>query len=277
MTRRAAVLGSPIAHSLSPVLHQAAYKALGLDWVYGTLECDEAGLADAVAGFAADPAYAGLSLTMPLKFRALEVADHCADSALLVGAANTLVISDGETTAHNTDVDGVLLALAEIGVTSPSAAAVLGGGGTARAVLVALARLGATSVTVAVRRPGAAADLTELGQRLGIPVTGAPWPSSVRDLAGHDLVVSTTPAGATDAMAARGWQADLPLMDVLYAPWPTRLAAAAVAAGAPVAGGLAMLVGQAATQVELMTGRPAPLAAMRLAGEAALAARTKPA
>ncbi|MDX6202407.1 MAG: shikimate dehydrogenase [Frankiales bacterium] len=277
MIRRAAVLGSPIDHSLSPALHRAAYRALGLDWTYGRLECDEAGLAAAVAGFAADPAWAGLSLTMPLKARALEVADHCADSAELVGAANTLVITDGETTAHNTDVDGVLLALAEIGVSSPSAPVVLGGGGTARAVLVALARLGATAATVAVRRPGAAAELVALGERVGLAVTGAGWPTSVRDLAGHDLVVSTAPAGATDALSTQGWRADLPLLDVLYAPWPTRLAAAAQAADAPVVGGLAMLVGQAATQVELMTGRPAPLAAMRLAGEAALAARTKPA
>jgi shikimate dehydrogenase len=277
LIRRAAVLGSPIDHSLSPVLHQAAYDALGLDWAYGRLECDEAGLAAAVAGFAADPAYAGLSLTMPLKSRALEVADHRAASAVLVGAANTLVITDGATTAHNTDVDGVLLALAEIGVSSPSDPVVLGAGGTARAVLVALARLGAASATVAVRRPGAADQLVELGQRVGLAVIGVPWPSAVGDLAGHDLVVSTTPAGATDALSAEGWRADLPLMDVLYAPWPTRLAAAAQTAGAAVAGGLAMLVGQAATQVELMTGHPAPLAAMRLAGEAALAAGTKPA
>jgi shikimate dehydrogenase len=276
VSRRAAVLGSPIAHSLSPVLHLAAYEALGLDWTYDAIECDEAALPAVLERLTARPEYAGLSLTMPLKARALALADHRAASAVQVGVANTLVITDGRTTAHNTDVGGVVLALAEIGITGPpNAPVVLGGGGTARAVLVALARLGAAGVTVAVRRSGAGADLVSLGETLGLEVTVAPWPGSYGELAGADLVVATTPVGATDALAAGGWRGDLPLLDVLYHPWPTELARAAGDAGAPVVGGLAMLVGQAAEQVELMTGRPAPLAAMRVAGEAALAARTK--
>lgn len=276
MTRRAAVLGSPIAHSLSPALHRAAYAELGLDWTYDLIECDEAGLAALVTGCTADPDWVGLSLTMPLKSRAVQLADALAPSADLVGVANTLVIADGRTTAHNTDVDGVVRALRELGVTAPPGAPwVLGSGGTARAALAALAAVGSAQVTVAARRPEALAPLRRLGERLGIEVDGRPWPGSSSDLAGADLVVATTPAGATDSLAGRGWRPGLPLLDVVYAPWPTGLAAAAAAAGAPVVGGLAMLVGQAAEQVELMTGRPAPLEAMRRAGEAALAARTK--
>jgi shikimate dehydrogenase len=117
-------------------------------------------------------------------------------------------------------------------------------------------------------------ELAPLADSLGLVLEAAPWPATHRELTG-DVVVSTTPAGATDLLAADGWRASLPLLDVLYAPWPTALAAAAVQAGAPVVGGLAMLVGQAAEQVELMTGLPAPVAVMRAAGEAALAARTK--
>lgn len=275
MRRRAGVLGSPIAHTLSPALHTAAYAALGLDWAYDVVECDERSLPAVVEAFARSGVCAGLSLTMPLKAVAYELADERAGSAAQLGVANTLVIRDARTTAHNTDVGGVVLALSEIGVTGPRSPVVLGGGGTARAALAALARLGAAAATVAVRRPAAAGDLVALGQRLGLEVVVTPWPVSYGELAAADVVVSTTPAGATDLLAGHGWRHDLPLLDVIYAPWPTALAHAAAAAGAPVAGGLAMLVGQAAQAVELMTGLPAPMAAMRAAGEAALAARTK--
>jgi shikimate dehydrogenase len=269
------VLGSPIAHSLSPQLHLAAYRALGLDWSYDRIECDEAGLPELVERCRRDRAWAGLSLTMPLKEAALQVADERDRSAEQLGVANTLVFADGRATAYNTDVGGLVAALAELGVTSaPVDAVVLGGGGTARAAMAALAELGAHQVAVAVRRPEAAAPLMALGERLDVQVEGRPWPTTAEELAGADVVLATTPAGATDPLAATGWPAGVPLLEVLYAPWPTGLAAAAVAAGAPVVGGLSMLVGQAARQVELTTGRPAPVAVMRAAGEAALAART---
>jgi shikimate dehydrogenase len=274
---RAAVLGTPIAHSLSPVLHRAAYAELGLGWTYDAIECDEAGLRPLLERVLADGDWAGLSLTMPLKTVALALADQAAPSATQVGVANTLVIADGRATAYNTDVAGVRRALEELGVAAPESPYVLGGGGTSRAVLAALAGLGSRRVTVGVRRQAAALELKQLGTTLGLEVLSVPWPGSYRELDDADVVVSTTPAGATDPLAATGWRADLPLMDVLYAPWPTPLAATAERAGAVVLGGLAMLVGQAAEQVMLMTGRPAPLAAMRVAGEAALAARTKPA
>src|SRR5205085_10363794 len=118
-------------------------------------------------------------------------------------------------------------------------------------------QVGAAAVTVAVRRASAADELVALGERLGLPVEAVRWPDTYKDLPGADLVVSTTPAGATDPLAATGWPDGVPLLDVLYAPWPTRLAEAAAIAGSPAVGGLAMLVGQAAEQVQLMTGRPA--------------------
>ncbi len=258
------------------MLHRAAYAELGLDWDYDLIECDEAGLPALVASLAADPEFVGLSLTMPLKSAAFQLADERAPSAVHVGVANTLIMAGGRTTAHNTDVGGLVFALRELGVErAPVSPVVLGGGGTARAALAALARLGSTATVLAVRRPEAAGELVALATTLDIAVSVTGWPTSYEELASADLVIATTPAGATDGLAASGWRSDLPLIDVLYAPWPTGLAAAAAAAGARVVGGLSMLVGQAVEAVELMTGSPAPVAAMRSAGEAALAARAK--
>ena len=248
---------------------------LGLDWTYDLVECAEPSSPACSAATWRDPDWAGLSLTMPLKSEALALADFRAPSAELVGVANTLVLADGTSTAHNTDPAGVVLALAELDVTGPPMApVVLGGGGTARAVLAALAQLGAQDVRVAVRRPAAAELLVTLGERLSCGSTASPGRSRTRSSAAPTSWCRPPLRVRPTALAAGGWRADLPLLDVLYAPWPTALAAAARAAGAPVVGGLAMLVGQAAEQVQLMTGRPAPLAAMRAAGEAALAART---
>ncbi|MFL6136892.1 MAG: shikimate dehydrogenase [Frankiaceae bacterium] len=272
---RAAVLGSPIAHSLSPVLHRAAYAELGLDWAYDVIECDVAALPAALGALATapPPAYAGASLTMPLKLAAWRLVDVRAPSAEVVGAVNAVLFEDGRLVGHNTDVAGLVAAIGETGrAGAPDRAAVLGGGGAARAAVAALARLGAAEVTVVVRAPARAASLAEMGERLGIRVEVASWAGAAAAIGGAPLVVAATPPGAADGLAAAGWPPGTALVDVCYAPWPTALAAAAAAAGAPVVGGLAMLVGQAAEAVELMTGRPAPVAAMRAAGEAALAA-----
>lgn len=272
--RRAAVLGSPIAHSLSPVLHRAAYAELGLDWTYDAVECAEDELAALLARVRADLAWVGLSLTMPLKTAVLPLLDEVHEPAVTVGAVNTVVLGSGRAVGHNTDVAGVSAALAELGTGVPVAGTVvLGGGGTARAVLAALARGGARDVVVVLRRPAGGPELAELGARVGAAVRVVPWDQAAAAVAAASLVVATTPAGVTDKLAACGWPGRAPLLDVLYAPWPTALAGAAAAAGVPVVGGLPVLVGQAAEQVILMTGRPAPVAAMRAAGEKALAAR----
>ncbi|MEV5828077.1 shikimate dehydrogenase [Spirillospora sp. NPDC052242] len=275
--RRAAVLGSPIAHSLSPVLHRAAYAAMGLDgsWSYEAVECGEAELAGFLGGLG--PEWAGLSLTMPLKRVALDLADSVSDLAAGVGGANTLVLRDGRRHADNTDVHGIVAALAEAGVAAPGAAPasalVLGGGATAASALAALARLGAAEAVLAVRAPERAAGTVAVGERFGLAVKVVTL-DRVRDHLPAELVVSTLPGRAADAFAAPVAASGAALFDVVYAPWPTALAAAVERAGGTVVGGFPMLLHQAVRQVALMTGRDdVPVEAMRAAGEAELARR----
>lgn len=354
---RAAVLGLPVAHSLSPVLHTAAYRALGLDgWRYDARECDEAGLPTFVAGLG--PEWAGLSLTMPLKRVALAVADEVSPLATAIGAANTLVFTDGRRSADNTDVAGIVAALRAAGVggagmggaggdattvggagvavatasrietegraaragrgatedrasrtriegdarsggsaTQDSAArarrgateggrslagvvsgrraVVLGAGGTAQAALAALRELGIDRVDVLVRAVERAGELRAAADRLGMSPTLSdalcdPARASAA-MRGADIVVSTLPRRAADPLAGPG--AGTVVLDVVYAPWPTPFVARAAAAGANVVSGLEMLLHQAVVQVELMTGRPGPVAQMRAALDEAVAAR----
>ncbi|GLW72595.1 shikimate 5-dehydrogenase [Kitasatospora phosalacinea] len=269
---RAAVLGSPIAHSLSPALHNAGYAALGLtDWQYGRHEVDESTLADFVTGL--DPAeWAGLSLTMPLKRAIRPLLDTVSDTARAVDAVNTVVLDrDGRRHGDNTDVPGLVNALRERGVERVGAAAVLGAGATASSALAALAQVCDGEVTAYVRSAERAAEMRALGERLGVPVRTADWADGARALEGP-LTVSTTPVGATDGFAAQLTAAPGVLFDVLYHPWPTALAAACLERGGTVLGGLDLLVHQAVLQFERFTGVPrGPLAAMRAAGEAALA------
>jgi shikimate dehydrogenase len=262
-TRRAAVLGMPVEHSLSPVLHNAAYAALGLaGWHYGRFAVDEAGLPAFVG--ALGPEWAGLSLTMPLKRVALEVADVVEADAAAIGAANTLTRRDGGWVAANTDVAGIVETLREAGVPRVGRAVVLGAGGTAQAALAALARLGETAPTVLVRDASRAGALRETAERLGVtPTVVGGFPEV--PLPPADVVVSTLPAGAADALAGTAWDRATVVLDVIYAPWPTTLATSAAAAGCRIAGGLDVLLHQAVEQVELMTGLPGPTAAMRAA------------
>ncbi|MEV1046554.1 shikimate dehydrogenase [Streptomyces sp. NPDC049916] len=272
VVHRAAVLGSPIAHSLSPVLHRAAYGELGLDWSYDRFEVDEAALPGFVEGL--DPSWAGLSLTMPLKRAVIPLLDEISATAASVEAVNTVVLTeDGRRVGDNTDIPGMIAALRERGVDKVASAAVLGAGATASSALAALAAVCAGPVTAYVRGPGRAAEMRAWGERLGVDVVTADWADAHRAL-DAPLVIATTPAGSTDGLAAEVPQTPGILFDVLYDPWPTALAAAWSARGGPVVGGLDLLVHQALLQVEQMTGcAPGPLAAMRQAGEAALAAR----
>ncbi|HWB65506.1 MAG TPA: shikimate dehydrogenase [Mycobacteriales bacterium] len=266
-----AVLGSPISHSLSPVLHRAAYAALGLDgWDYRAVECDEAALPDTLRRLA-DERLAGVSLTMPLKRAVLPLlADHD-DTTTAVGAANTVVFADDGWHGANTDVPGMVAALGRAGLVTlrDADAWILGAGATAAAAIVALARAGATSVRVLARRPAVAEGLRPVADRAGIALEILPW-GGTDDWQRASLVVATAPAGATDGLAGALRRADGLLFDVVYAPWPTPLAAAWSAAGGPVVGGLELLVEQAAEQIRLMTGQTAPVDAMRSAGLATL-------
>ena len=269
--RRCGVLGDPVAHSLSPVLHRAAYAALGLEWTYDAHRVPAGGLASFLAGLG--PEWRGLSLTMPLKREALVVADEVTDRARLAGAVNTLVLDDGSRVGDNTDLPGAVAAIRERTTSELASAVVLGGGATATSIGLALVELGVTSIELLVRDASRAQETVDAlrSHPAGIDVrTGALEGRAALDA---DVVVSTIPAAAqTDDLVARA--ADVPVVfEALYDPWPTPLAAAAQESGRTLVGGLDLLVHQAALQLELFTGLPAPLDTMRDSGEHALAAR----
>jgi shikimate dehydrogenase len=268
---RASVLGSPIAHSLSPALHQAAYAHLGLTgWSYDARECTSEQLAEVLAEARTDPDFAGFSLTMPLKLTALPLVDALEPLAERVGAVNTVVPRDQGLFGANTDVPGMVAALIEAGVTALEAPVVLGAGGSAQAAVAALAALGAASVRVAARNPQRAMALTDVARASGIALTVVGWDREATTDA--DLIISAVPGSAGDALApwTQAWPGDAALFDLVYAPWPTALAATAQRAGVTVLGGLDLLVHQAVGQVALMTGRQIDVAVLRAAGEQAL-------
>ncbi len=260
---RAAVLGSPIGHSLSPRLHRAAYAALGLDWTYDAIEVTADELPSFLAGL--DESWAGLSLTMPLKQAVLPLLDGADPLVRTTGSANTVVLRDGQRQGHNTDVLGIAAALREAGVQRVDRAAVIGTGATAASALAALHDLGAHHVRVLGRDPAKIEALGRVAAALGVELR----PAQVHPLELEDrwpqVVVSTVPAGALDDFAAASDPSgEVPvLLDVVYDPWPTPLAAVYAAAGGVVVAGTAMLLHQAAAQVELMTGRRAPIELLR--------------
>ncbi|MFV5995869.1 shikimate dehydrogenase [Streptomyces sp. NPDC056231] len=271
--RRAAVLGSPIAHSLSPVLHRAAYAELGLtDWTYDRFEIDEQALPGFIEGL--DSSWAGLSLTMPLKRAIIPLLDSISETASSVEAVNTVVFTeDGRRVGDNTDIPGMIAALRERGVEKVESAAVLGAGATASSAVAALGAICTGPVTAYVRSRERGDEMRGWGERIGVQMRTADW-SDAAEAFQAPLVIATTPAGATDALATAIPGRLGVLFDVLYDPWPTVLAAGWSANGGAVIGGLDLLVHQAALQVEQMTHLPLlPLAVMRAAGEAALSSR----
>lgn len=302
--RRAAVLGHPVAHSLSPVLHTAAYRSLGLDdWAYERHDVTEEALPGFLDGL--DPTWAGLSLTMPLKQVVIDLLDHVEPLAQAVGAVNTVLFSTVRgrvtRTGTNTDVRGIVAALREgLGTRRVAEAVVLGGGATAASALAALAELGCPSARVFVRSLDRIGPLREAVARMGVSPSFEVFDehATTSALLAADAVVSTTPkyaadgwaklltdgaagtaparAGAAEGEAAgeRGVAPRGVLLDVVYDPRPTALQAAWTALGAPAVGGERMLLHQAAEQVRLMTGQVAPLADMDEALRAALTAPT---
>jgi shikimate-5-dehydrogenase len=261
VSRNAAVVGSPISHSLSPLLHRAAYQALGLDWIYWGLEVNAEQLPGFVAGL--DETWVGLSLTMPLKQAVLELADEISWTARVTTSANTLLLPQRE--AFNTDVDGLVTALRRAGFGEPPGftGTIAGAGATARSAVAALHQLGAAHVHMLARRPEAAEPARRTADLLGIGIDVHDFGDAAYLEA--PVVLATVPPQAADVLAAAvperpGW-----LLDVVYAPWPTMLARAWSERGGTIVSGLEMLLAQAERQVELMTGRPAPTEAMRAA------------
>lgn len=268
--RSAAVLGHPVDHSLSPVLHGAAYRALDLDgWTYERIDCDAERLASLVDS---SPAHRiGYSVTMPGKFAALAHATEVTGRARIVGSANTLVRRADGWFADCTDVDGVTGALAEFGdLPGQPTAVVLGVGGTARPVLAGLAAAGAATVVLASRRDNAG-PAAECGRALGLEIRTVRLDDATlpHEIAEADVLVNTVPEpGVRDLTGLVSGARRL--FDVLYDPWPTAAGAVAQSAGIHVVGGDVMLLHQAFGQVELFTGRPAPRAEMSAALAGAL-------
>jgi shikimate dehydrogenase len=267
MSRRFGVVGDPIDHSLSPVLHRAGYAALGLHREYDAWRVPEGGLADFVAGH---QGLGGLSVTMPLKREALDLAAVVSPRARLAGAANTLILDGATVRADNTDIVGAAAALTERVTDLGRRATILGGGATAASVGLALIDLGVTELTLLVRdaqRAGSTYDA--LSRHPSAPAV------HIGDLASDrpdgDVLVSTIPAAAqTPELVQRCSEVPV-LFEVRYDPWPTPLAASAE--DRTLVSGLDLLVHQAAEQFRLFTGEPAPLSEMRAAGERALEAR----
>jgi len=262
--RRAAVLGSPVGHSLSPALHRAAYAALGLTgWTYDAIDIGTDGglLPGLVRGCGRE--WAGFSVTMPGKPGAAAVADRVSARVRRLTVANTLVQRDGLWFAENTDVDGVAGALTAAGATGIRRALLIGAGGTGLAALLALSELGATDIVVAGRFTTSTSAALNLAWDLGMRASHSGLdPDTIAAVAATvDVALATAPAGALDGLAAS--LAEVPvLFDAIYHPWPTVLAAAGEPDRITVTG-LDMLLHQAFRQVELMTGLGAPTAVMR--------------
>lgn len=291
--RRAAVIGDPVRHSLSPVLHRAAYAALALDdWRYDRLETSAQQLRPLLAELAAPagpgPVWAGLSVTMPHKQTVLALLDAVDPLARTVGAANTVVAQRCGTgpallTGFNTDVAGIVGAVREatgrrlapgaepVGAT----ALVLGSGATACSALAALTELGAGRIVVAARNHAGPGRALAAAHRMGLAIETVTWrpdeeasdAALARALAEADIVVSTLPGRVPDALAPRVTRVrpDAPLLDVTYDPWPTALAAAWQQAGGLIVPGWLMLLHQAVPQVRLMTGMTPDIEALRAA------------
>jgi shikimate dehydrogenase len=268
---KCAVLGSPIEHSLSPVLHRAAYAELGLRWTYQAIDIEERELRGFIDGL--NRSWRGLSLTMPLKRTVMPMLDVVDDWTRLSGVANTVVFDGAIRKGYNTDIPGAIAALRERVPGPFTNAVVLGGGATAASMLLALGELGCEHARLLVREPSRAVETVEVvagaenAPEIEVGTLGDP-------VGAADLVVSTIPAAAQTAWLVRSADPCPVVFEVTYDPWPTPLAAAALVSGRILISGLDLLINQAALQVELMTTMTAPTAAMRAAGEGALAARS---
>jgi len=255
---KAAVLGKPISHSLSPVLHNAAYNALGINHEYLAIEVSKGELGDFLAD--RDLGWLGVSLTMPLKEVAFEFADSVDQVAELSGSINTLVFGES-IQAFNTDVIGIVNAVREFDSDDISTGVIFGSGATARSALIALAQLGARRVNCVARNRDDIQKMAKLADAISVEFVSTDlgesgWMSS-------DVVLNTTPAGVLDELAREVFSPSGLLLDVVYNPWPTQLAASWAETGGSIVSGLTMLLHQAGQQVLLMTGEPAPIPQMR--------------
>ena len=266
-----AVVGKPVGHSLSPQMHRAAFRALGIEAEYLRVECEVqelGGLASAVRAGALH----GVNITIPHKRAAFELADDASEEARLLGVANTWVQDCGRVVAHNTDGAGFLMGLQEIELDPEGSAVVLGAGGAARSISLALSRQG-REVTVLARRPQLVQESFRL---LGADVLLWDGESAARAARSAALVVNATPVGmepdteAVPDFPLGNLRAGAVVYDIVYRPRRTAWLRAAEAKGLGTVDGVQMLAGQGATSLELWLGRPAPFSAMLAALETSL-------
>ena len=270
-TRVAAVLGWPVAHSLSPVIHNAAFAALEMDWTYVALPVEPGAVPAAVAGLQA-LGFAGANVTMPHKQAVAEVMDELTEDAARLRAVNTIEVAGGRLIGHNTDAPGFARFLEDDAGFDPAGktAVLFGAGGAARACALAGARAGLTRIVVAHREPARAAPLADALDGFETEVEAIAFGNAAD--ASADLVINATPLGAHgEGLPLPKLGADTLFVDLLYRPAMTPAQQAAKAAGAQAVGGLGLLLHQAALAFELWTGRPAPLEVMSAAAVAALA------
>jgi len=249
---RLAVLGSPIAHSLSPVIHRAAYATLGFRWEYDPIEVSGESLPSFLASL--DSRWRGLSLTMPLKRDVVPLLDWADPLVGLVGGANTVVISDAGVRGFNTDVEGAMRSFLDAGIGQLDSVWIVGAGATAASLMVASARLGATSVEIFARTPAKAAVLEQLGRTLGVSVTVRGWGDGPVSATPPTAIISTVPGGAMDLAFDEALRTSTVLFDVAYDPWPSAIASDWYKVGGTVISGHDLLINQAIAQVRIFAG-----------------------
>jgi shikimate dehydrogenase len=270
-TRLAGVIGWPVDHSLSPVIHNAAFAALGMDWVYVPMAVPPPRLAEAIGGLRA-LGFAGANVTMPHKTEAAEIVDACSDDARVLRAVNTVVVGADEVSGHNTDALGFERFLREDAGFDPSgrSALVFGAGGAARACALALARGGLASLAVAVRESSRADGLRSVLEGFGTGVTVVRFDDV--GLIPSDLIINATPLGVHgESLPLPPLEPGFMAVDLLYRPTATPFQTAAREAGTVVFGGLGLLLRQAALSFELWTGQAPPLPVMSAAALGQLA------
>lgn len=279
------IIGWPVSHSLSPVLHNAAFRALGLDWIYVPFPIAPERLAEGISGLKAI-GVAGFSVTIPHKVAIIPLLDEVTPQAELIGAVNTVVVKEGRLTGYNTDGIGLIAALAAKLDCDPKGKSVLvlGAGGAARSAVVSLAGAGAARVEIANRSLDAATSLADLVEGRLPQTSFAAKPLSLLSDAGFlgsfDLVVNTTSVGmAGDSfpgLSLKALKSGACIYDMVYAPPVTPLLAQAGALGIPCANGLGMLVAQGEAAFRIWTGATPPRGCMEGALEAVLPTPGKP-
>ncbi|MCA1959405.1 MAG: shikimate dehydrogenase [Desulfomonile sp.] len=264
------VIGWPVAHSLSPSLHNAAFEALGLDWTYVPLPVAPAHLDEAITGLRGI-GFRGANVTVPHKERVLPLLDDVSPEALQIGAVNTIVVRDGRLYGDNTDWSGFLDSLADMDFDPATCKAlILGSGGSARAIAFALAQRDAR-ITICGRNQSTAASLTECIRSVNSNVEAAsrPLQELIASNDGFDLVVNTTPVGMHSGKHDSPWPRDAAMprcrlvYDLVYNPPSTRLMQQARAQGIRAENGLSMLIYQAARSFSTWTGLPGPVDIMK--------------